>query len=122
MVSTSSRAGSPPIRLLLLRLGVPADLVADLVPQPPPPRLRLGVDPPAQALQPTGDQVLLGRVEPGGAQAAHRPADVQLAGAPQPPVPGAQRSDERAGDARASVLADVVVVQQVVDVELVVAG
>src|SRR5580658_9454146 len=122
MVSTSRRAGSPPTRLLLFGLGLPADLVAHLVPDPPPPALRLGVDPPAQALQPAVHHLLLRRVEPGFPQVAQRPPDVQLAGAPQPPVAGAQRRDERAGDPRAVLLADVVVVQQVVDVELVVPG
>src|SRR6266702_8995018 len=38
MVSTSSRAGSLPTRVLLFGLGVPADLVTRLVPYPPPPR------------------------------------------------------------------------------------
>src|SRR6516164_9292969 len=91
IVSTSRRAVSLPTRLLLFGLGVPADLVAQLVPHSPPPGFRLGVDPPAQALQPAADHLLLCRVEHGGSQVVQRPADVQLAGAPQPPVPGAQR-------------------------------
>src|SRR5215467_16069225 len=122
MVSTSRRAGSLATRLLLFGLVVPADLVAHLVAEPPPPRLRLGVDPPAQPLQPVRHGLLLAGVEPGADQVAQRPPDVELAGAPQPPVAGAQRGDERAGDPRARVLPHLVVVQQVVDVELVVAG
>src|SRR6516165_8656249 len=120
MVSTSRRAGSLATRLLLFRLVVPADLVAHLVAEPPPARLRLGVDPPAQPPQPVRDGLLLAGVQPGAAQVVQRPPDVELAGAPQPPVAGAQRGDERAGDPR--VLPHLVVVQQVVDVELVVTG
>src|SRR5215468_6309926 len=109
MVSTSRRAGSLATRLLLFRLGVPADLVAHLVPDPPPPRLRLGVDPPAQPLQPVRPGLLLARPEPEAAQVLQRPPDVELARAPQPPVAGAQRRDERAGDPRVPVLPHLVV-------------
>src|SRR6266849_5902110 len=113
MVSTSRRAASLPTRLLLFRLGVPADLVAQPAPYPPPPRFRLGIDPPAQALQPAGDHRLLGLLQPGAAQVLDRAPDVHLAGAPQPPVAGAQGRDERAGDLRVLLLADIVVVDEV---------
>src|SRR6185312_1746893 len=62
IVSTSRRAASLPTRLLLFGLGVPADLVAHLVPDPPPAGFRLGVDAPAQALQPAGDHFPLGGI------------------------------------------------------------
>src|ERR1700746_3911212 len=119
MVSTSRRAASLPTRLLLFGLRVPADLVAHLVPNPPPPGFRLGVDPPAQPFEPVRHGLLLAGLEPGAAQVVQRPRDVELAGAPQPPVARAQRRDQRGADPRVPVLAHLVVVEQIVDVELV---
>src|ERR1700761_4109227 len=116
MVSTSRRAGAVATRLVLFRVLVPTGLFTPPAAHPPAPRFRLGVDPPAQALQPVPDHLLLGGLQAAAGQVLQRPADVQLAGAPQSPVAGAQGRDERAADPRVLVLADIVVVQEVVDV------